>query len=186
MANNKISSKTSTEKLNNIISARNARRLGVFGRNNVTFFLLTFPTETSRDMTMAEEMFIEDSSMAIDGYDWEERKDESANSEVSDGNGQATINSNSIGHQNQRKDWQQTMGKSESAENSFPFTSLYRVKTPVRFMKPRSGRPRSASANSKSDAGIGRTDSKDSLSSTPTTMGSEDPRRLLDVKLSRR
>jgi hypothetical protein len=150
-------------------------------------------------MTMAEEIFIED---AAGGYEWDGDQDTSdGQMPISAGGEQSNAQNNDITnsvmnggeviqtHNNARafSGQSKTSEKYDGTENAFPFTSLYRVKTPIRFMKPQPGRPRSAlSNNSQTGSGLGRVDSKDSISSTPTTVVSDDPRRLLDVKLSRR
>jgi hypothetical protein len=149
-------------------------------------------------MTMAEEMFIEDST---GGYEWDGDQDTSDGAQIpiSGGENQSKVENNGttngalIGgeafqaHNARTLSGSKPSGKIDGMDSAFPFTSLYRVKTPIRFMKPRSGRPRSAlSNNSQSESALGRMDSKDSVSSTPTTVVSDDPRRLLDVKLSRR
>ena len=150
-------------------------------------------------MTMAEEMFIEDST---GGYEWDGDQDISDGAQLpfSEGGNQSKVENDGVinngvtdGGESFQTQNARVLGgskfsaRNEGVENSFPFTSLYRVKTPIRFMKPRSGRPRSAlSNNSQTESALGRMDSKDSVSSTPTTVVSDDPRRLLDVKLSRR
>jgi hypothetical protein len=150
-------------------------------------------------MTMAEEIFIEESTGV---YDWDGEQDTSdgaqmptsaggdesnvenidmMNGVMNGGEGMQAHNARAFSGQSKSSD------KYDGTENAFPFTSLYRVKTPIRFMKPQSGRPRSGlSNNSQAGSALGRVDSKDSISSTPTTVVSDDPRRLLDVKLSRR
>jgi hypothetical protein len=152
-------------------------------------------------MTMAEEIFIEDSTAG--GYEWDGDLESSdrAQIQIPGGDDQSTVelyndvtNGMMNGGEAHRthnaaralSGHSKSSEKNDGTENAFPFTSLYRVKTPIRFMKPRSGRPRSALSNNSQTSALGRVDSKDSISSTPTTVVSDDPRRLLDVKLSRR
>lgn len=131
--------------------------------------------------------------MSMGGYEWDgeqQKQNENYHASNSAGSFQETGQANdenrsSHTHSRDLRQEKFPAGKPEIQENSFPFTSLYRVKTPIRFMKPRSGRPRSAASNNRPDSNL-RVDSKDSLGSTPSTMVSDDPRRLLDVKLSRR
>jgi hypothetical protein len=131
-------------------------------------------------------MFIEDTT-AI-SYEWDgEQNKSSETANVSTSGGRSEENGQPYDATNRSRDIRppHSAGKQEIQDSNFPFTSLYRVKTPIRYMKPRSGRPRSAASNSRPDSNL-RMDSKDSLGSTPSTMVSDDPKRLLDVKLSRR